>query len=130
MGVACGCYDSRAGRPGRKRMGGRAVEGTGLENRQGCKLLVGSNPTPSAAPPFLAVSGYPDSKHKPRETLPFQSSVVSRRIVLSQHRWGNEVGNGMDLPPFRSRMAEAETMARTGKLSAVEVTKAKGPAVL
>jgi hypothetical protein len=29
-------------------MGGRAVEGTGLENRQGCKLFVGSNPTPSA----------------------------------------------------------------------------------
>src|SRR5207244_3628857 len=29
-------------------MGGRAVEGTGLENRQGCKPLVGSNPTPSA----------------------------------------------------------------------------------
>ncbi len=30
------------------RMGGRAVEGTGLENRQGRKSLVGSNPTPSA----------------------------------------------------------------------------------
>ena len=29
-------------------MGGRAVEGTGLENRQGLALLVGSNPTPSA----------------------------------------------------------------------------------
>ncbi len=29
-------------------MGGRAVEGTGLENRQGLTLLVGSNPTPSA----------------------------------------------------------------------------------
>ena len=29
------------------RMGGRAVEGTGLENRQTCKGLVGSNPTPS-----------------------------------------------------------------------------------
>ena len=28
-------------------MGGRAVEGTGLENRQACKGLVGSNPTPS-----------------------------------------------------------------------------------
>ncbi len=28
-------------------MGGRVVEGTGLENQQGCKLLVGSNPTPS-----------------------------------------------------------------------------------
>ena len=30
------------------RMGARVVEGTGLENRQGCKLFVGSNPTPSA----------------------------------------------------------------------------------
>ena len=29
-------------------MGGRVVEGTGLENRQTCKRLVGSNPTPSA----------------------------------------------------------------------------------
>src|SRR6185295_10668195 len=29
-------------------MGGRAVEGTGLENRQGRKSFVGSNPTPSA----------------------------------------------------------------------------------
>ena len=29
-------------------MGGRAVEGTGLENQQACKRLVGSNPTPSA----------------------------------------------------------------------------------
>jgi hypothetical protein len=29
-------------------MGGRAVEGTGLENRQACERLVGSNPTPSA----------------------------------------------------------------------------------
>ncbi len=32
----------------RRWMGGRAVEGTGLENRQACKRLVGSNPTPSA----------------------------------------------------------------------------------
>ncbi len=30
------------------RMGGRAVEGTGLENRQAGDRLVGSNPTPSA----------------------------------------------------------------------------------
>ena len=29
-------------------MGARAVEGTGLENRQGFTPLVGSNPTPSA----------------------------------------------------------------------------------
>jgi hypothetical protein len=33
-------------RPARK--GARAVEWTGLENRQERKLLVGSNPTPSA----------------------------------------------------------------------------------
>ena len=31
-----------------KRMGGRAVEGTGLENQQGSTPFVGSNPTPSA----------------------------------------------------------------------------------
>ena len=30
-------------------MGGRAVEGTGLENRQAGDRLVGSNPTPSAS---------------------------------------------------------------------------------
>ena len=35
-------------RPARK--GARAVEWTGLENRQERKLLVGSNPTPSATP--------------------------------------------------------------------------------
>ena len=29
-------------------MGGRVVEGTGLENRQAGDRLVGSNPTPSA----------------------------------------------------------------------------------
>jgi hypothetical protein len=31
-----------------QRRGGRAVEGTGLENRRGRKVTVGSNPTPSA----------------------------------------------------------------------------------
>ena len=30
-------------------MGGRAVEGTGLENQQARECLVGSNPTPSAS---------------------------------------------------------------------------------
>ncbi len=30
------------------RRGGRAVEGSGLENRQGCKPLEGSNPSLSA----------------------------------------------------------------------------------
>ena len=44
------------------RMGGRAVEGTGLENRQAGDRLVGSNPTVSATisllsllPVFLAI---------------------------------------------------------------------------
>jgi hypothetical protein len=36
-------------------MGGRAVEGTSLENWQGFRPLVGSNPTPSATPPLTAV---------------------------------------------------------------------------
>ncbi len=31
-----------------QRMGGRAVEGTGLENRRTFTRIVGSNPTPSA----------------------------------------------------------------------------------
>jgi hypothetical protein len=34
-------------------MGGRAVEGTGLENRQTLTGLVGSNPTPSASLSFV-----------------------------------------------------------------------------
>ena len=33
---------------GERRRGGRAVECTGLENRQGCEPFVGSNPTLSA----------------------------------------------------------------------------------
>ena len=37
-------------------MGGRVVEGTGLENRQASKRLVGSNPTPSAIPGHVARS--------------------------------------------------------------------------
>ena len=49
------------------RMGGRVVEGTGLENRQGFAPFVGSNPTPSAtlvrgaigrhAAPYLSTAG-------------------------------------------------------------------------
>lgn len=30
-------------------MGGRVVDGTGLENRHGGNVIVGSNPTPSAS---------------------------------------------------------------------------------
>ena len=37
----------------KRRRGGRAVECTGLENRQGCEPFVGSNPTLSAILPYL-----------------------------------------------------------------------------
>ena len=36
-------------------MGGRAVEGTGLENQQARKRLVGSNPTSSAIAGFYLI---------------------------------------------------------------------------
>ena len=45
-------------------MGGRVVEGSGLENRRACKRTVGSNPTPSAStsllfrPPSVLTEGY------------------------------------------------------------------------
>ena len=46
------------------------------------------------------------------------------------HDGGMKWGMGIGLPPLRSRAGGDRTMARTGKLSAVEVAKAKGPAVL
>ena len=42
----------------KQRMGARAVEGTGLENRQGLTPLVGSNPTPSAIISYISISYY------------------------------------------------------------------------
>jgi hypothetical protein len=45
------------------RMGGRAVEGTGLENRQTLAGLVGSNPTPSANLSSYQVPGIPGTRH-------------------------------------------------------------------
>ena len=47
-GFASYAAPGKALRPWR-RMGGRVVEGTGLENRQAGNRLVGSNPTPSAS---------------------------------------------------------------------------------
>lgn len=45
------------------RKGGRVVEGSGLENRQGRKLFVGSNPTSSAI--FISVESIPQSARLP-----------------------------------------------------------------
>src|SRR5262249_33158962 len=56
---------------------------------------------------------------------------VSRRMLLSPPKWGNEVGNGgiaLSCPLHPDKLAAA--MAQIGKLSAVEVAKAKGPSVL
>ena len=40
------------------------VDCTGLENRQGCKLLVGSNPTPSAIIIFATLRRYRAARRK------------------------------------------------------------------
>src|SRR5260370_14761917 len=96
--------------PTHRWRGGRVAEGGGLLNGYTVNSrIVGSNPIPSAIPPFLTVS---DCLNEPTGTRVSQgslSSLVSRHIALSQPRWGNEVGNGIGLPPFRSRAVEAET---------------------
>src|ERR1039458_4365347 len=55
---------------------GRAVEGTGLENRQGRKFLVSSNLTPSASPRLA------DS---------LVHRVLPMKIVLKHPRWSTEI---------------------------------------
>ena len=49
------------------RMGGRAVEGTGLENRQAGDRLVGSNPTPSATSSRADLSQGSDGNSDPED---------------------------------------------------------------
>ena len=46
--LICACQDSTEHIENQSWMGGRVVEGTGLENRQTRKRLEGSNPSPSA----------------------------------------------------------------------------------
>ena len=67
-GATCRAAESRL------RMGGRVVEGSGLENRQGCKLLVGSNPTPSAS---LVAMFLPQRVH-----LAIEMSSDPRRMAI------------------------------------------------
>jgi integrase len=98
-------------------MGGRAVEGTGLENRQGFTLLVGSNPTPSATPLFLPVSGRLKNGGITSPDVPKHVSGCLWRFPAISYKMGERTG-------------EISAMGRTGKLTAIEVTRAKGPAVL
>jgi hypothetical protein len=68
-------------------MGGRAVEGTGLENRQGRKLLVGSNPTPSARCATIEflhiVVGTPPDAAASRVKLPPPAASPTRCVAAS-----------------------------------------------
>ena len=57
-------------------MGGRVVEGTGLENQQGCKLFVGSNPTPSANQLFQQVRLSPENSKFLAENQQISSTSV------------------------------------------------------
>ena len=69
-------------------MGGRVVEGTGLENRQARKRLVGSNPTPSAIPKRLSVSqrgaAMPQLRWQKRV---FEDVLKERRY--QERQWGD-----------------------------------------
>ncbi len=58
------------------------VEGTGLENRQACKRLVGSNPTPSAISrqPFLE-----DPDERGRDNLPEPDLFQARKEMPVQN---------------------------------------------
>jgi hypothetical protein len=64
-------------------MGGRAVEGTGLENRQTRKRLEGSNPSPSANHLSSLVHSRPLITEIEREILLCLSGEVCRDPLLS-----------------------------------------------
>ena len=79
---------------GPSRKGGRAVEGTGLENRQARKGLVGSNPTPSAISLFLDVLDHSTIPHLAREISRILFLVISansgvRLLFLWVGLWGS-----------------------------------------
>lgn len=76
----------------RSRMGGRAVEGTGLENRRAGNRLVGSNPTPSA----MALAFV---RRRPRAAI---APFAVFRFASSSSDVGNqpdELGRGRTGPP-------------------------------
>ena len=56
-------------------MGGRAVEGTGLENRQARERLVGSNPTPSARQPESPIAQGTYGREKPQTHVNYSINV-------------------------------------------------------
>jgi hypothetical protein len=61
-------------------MGGRVVEGTGLENRQAGDRLVGSNPTPSASHAFRPVASRLQTP--PGQAIRWSPSIVAVPAVL------------------------------------------------
>ena len=79
------------------------AEGGGLLNRYTVNSrIVGSNPIPSATSVFLVFPGCFTPVGKARDSASILLPLVSRRILLSHNRWGNKMGNGMDVPtPWR-----------------------------
>jgi hypothetical protein len=76
-------------------MGGRAVEGTGLENRQARKGLVGSNPTPSATQ---------------RASRLLWQAIIPKTSARSFGT--NEIGADVGGPDFTSMIAVARRQKR------------------
>jgi hypothetical protein len=69
-------------------MGGRVVEGTGLENRQARKRLEGSNPSPSAIPKRLFASQRGTAMPQLRwQKRVFEDVLKERRY--QERQWGD-----------------------------------------
>ena len=69
-----------------RRMGGRAVEGTGLENRQAREGLVGSNPTPSANRRIKSNSFIALNANLSNRTLKFDTDCSGFRLFHRPNR--------------------------------------------
>src|SRR6516164_3831709 len=103
---------------GRRRMPGERVDGDessrGFESRPLRHITVSRSLSPSRQP------------SERRALWVFCVSSCIQRYRTISIRWGNEVGNDIGFPIPRCGDGD-RTMARTGKLLAVEVAKAKGP---
>ena len=93
-------------------MGGRAVECTGLENRQRRKSFVGSNPTPSAFRNGPVEAAYQRSPSSPaaRGRTAMPRSIHSRSVTSAWH-WRSSKASAM---PGRSRPPGGTTATAGG----------------
>src|SRR5689334_1300398 len=101
-------------------MGGRVVEGTGLENRQARKGLVGSNPTPSASDILTSTSVVRRAYH--RDGSPQQDYRSADRADCPKQN--------LHFPPIkqRDRRFDAESASRVqSRLTELEEERPNGP---